>query len=76
MNPRKPTKLVVNARRIPATGSNVGKKSFGKTVAARKPYKKKSYHSMAVPMVLALRIGSILRTVTGPLAEIVAMTPP
>src|ERR671923_1691066 len=73
---RKPTKLVVNDAMVPATGSRVGKKTFGKTVAARKPYKKKSYHSMAVPMVLAPRIGSILRTVTGSLAEVVAIHPP
>jgi hypothetical protein len=54
-------------------GLRVGKKIFGKTVAAKKPYKKKSYHSMAVPIVLALRMGIILRIVTGALAESVAM---
>src|SRR6266700_5685664 len=73
---RKPTKLVVNARMVPVTGSNVGKKRFGKTVAARKPYKKKSYHSIAVPTVLAPRMGSMLRTVTEPLSEVVAIHPP
>jgi hypothetical protein len=73
---RKPTKLVVNAAMVPATGLSSGKKSFGKTVAARNPYKKKSYHSMAVPMVLAPRIGSMLRTVTEPLSEVVAIHPP
>ena len=73
---RKPTKLVVNAAMVPATGSSSGKKSFGKTVAARNPYKKKSYHSMAVPMVLAPRMGSMLRTVTGPLSEVAAIYPP
>src|SRR5213080_4733105 len=73
---RKPTKLVVKAAMVPAMGSSSGKKSFAKIVAAKKPYKKKSYHSMAVPMVLAPRMGSIPRSVTGPLAEVVAIYPP
>src|SRR5438067_13091431 len=72
----KPTKLVVNDAMVPATGSSVGKKTFGKTVAARKPYKKKADHAMAVRMVLAPRIASILGTVTGPLSGTVAISPP
>src|SRR5688572_17168421 len=35
---------------VPATGSKVGKKSLLKTSAAAVPYRKKSYHSMSVPM--------------------------
>src|SRR4051812_18801257 len=38
---------------VPATGSTVGKNSVLKTSAAAVPYRKKSYHSMAVPTKLA-----------------------
>jgi hypothetical protein len=44
---------VLKARIWPINGSNVGKKSLGKTRAAAVPYRKKSYHSMVVPTVLA-----------------------
>src|SRR5579884_611104 len=55
-----PAKFVVNAAMVPAKGSSVGKKSFEKTVAEKNVYKKKSYHSIAVPNVLALITGNIL----------------
>src|SRR5205085_10993837 len=72
----KPTKLVVKAAIVPAKGLSVGKKSLAKTVAEKKPYKKKSYHSMVVPSVLAARTGSIRRKVTGFSDETDAMDPP
>jgi hypothetical protein len=50
---------VVNARIVPATGLKVGKKSLAKIDAESKLNKKKSYHSIDVPMVLAKRTGSI-----------------
>src|SRR6266567_1342776 len=59
----KPTKFVVKAAMVPVKGSSVGKKSFEKTVAEKNVYKKKSYHSIAVPNVLALITGNILRKV-------------
>jgi hypothetical protein len=49
----KPTAYVLNARRVPTSGSASGKKSLSKTSAAAVPYKKKSYHSIVVPMKLA-----------------------
>src|SRR5690242_16086634 len=72
----KPTKLVVKAAIVPARGLSVGKKSLAKTVAEKKPYKKKSYHSIVVPSVLAPMMGSIRRKVTGLSDEAVAMDPP
>jgi hypothetical protein len=48
-----PIVKVLKARIWPINGSNVGKKSLGKTRAAAVPYRKKSYHSMVVPTVLA-----------------------
>src|SRR5206468_12339006 len=38
---------------VPASGSKVGKNSRLKINAAAVPYRKKSYHSIAVPMKLA-----------------------
>src|ERR687898_277747 len=49
----KPTAYVENARSTPAVSENSGKNSAGKTSEAAVPYKKKSYHSMAVPIKLA-----------------------
>jgi hypothetical protein len=52
--PRKETHGVRGKRRlVPARGSRVGKKSWLKTSAAAVPYRKKSYHSIVVPMKLA-----------------------
>src|SRR5436309_2928394 len=49
----KPTAKVRKDSIRPENGSTSGKKSFGKTRAAITPYRKKSYHSMVVPTVLA-----------------------
>src|SRR2546421_10360836 len=54
---RQPSKLDVNDEMVAATGPSVGKKRFGKEVAARKPHKKQSYHSRALPLVLAWSVG-------------------
>jgi hypothetical protein len=56
----KPTKFVVNARIVPANGLKLGKKSLPNTDAERRLNRKKSYHSIDVPTVLANRTGSIL----------------
>ena len=39
---------------MPISGSDSGKNSSPKTSAAAVPYRKKSYHSMVVPMKLAV----------------------
>src|SRR3954452_13467236 len=49
-----PTKSVVNDARTPTLGELPGKNNFGNTRAATVPYRKKSYHSMVVPTVLAM----------------------
>ena len=46
---------------VPTSGSTVGKNSLLKTSAAAVPYRKKSYHSIVVPMKLARMIGRIDR---------------
>jgi len=48
-----PTANVANADSVPISGSAFGKNSLLKTSAAAVPYRKKSYHSIAVPMKLA-----------------------
>jgi hypothetical protein len=48
-----PTAKVPNAARVPTSGSKVGKNSLLKTSAELVPYRKKSYHSVVVPMKLA-----------------------
>src|SRR6476661_3463543 len=48
-----PTNWVANDERVPARGDSPGKKTAGNTSAAAVPYRKKSYHSIVVPMVLA-----------------------
>jgi hypothetical protein len=45
----KPSAYVPNASSVPVTGSDLGKKSAPNTRAAAEPYRKKSYHSTAVP---------------------------
>jgi FtsP/CotA-like multicopper oxidase with cupredoxin domain len=45
---------VPNAASVPTSGSASGKKSSLKTSAAAVPYRKKSYHSIVVPMKLAV----------------------
>ena len=50
---KNPTALVANAAMVAARGSKVVKNNFPKTSAEAVPYRKKSYHSMAVPMKLA-----------------------
>src|ERR1700690_4279134 len=50
---RKPIVKVLKDRIFPVNGSASGKKRAGKTRVAAVPYRKKSYHSMGVPMVLA-----------------------
>src|SRR5579885_2311637 len=57
----KPTRKVVRDRSVATKGLNVGKKSLGKTSEAIVPYRKKSYHSMVVPSVLARMTGNIFR---------------
>src|SRR3954471_6840261 len=49
----KPTNWVEKEARAPANSDCSGKKTFGNTRAAAVPYRKKSYHSMVVPTVLA-----------------------
>src|SRR5215212_7456758 len=49
----KPTAYVEAEASLPAVSLNSGKKSAGKMSAAAVPYRKKSYHSMAVPIKLA-----------------------
>ena len=44
---------VRNDSSVPTSGSESGKKSLGKTIAAADPYRKKSYHSIVVPTRLA-----------------------
>src|SRR5664280_709328 len=48
-----PTNRVAKEARTPMYGELPGKKSLGKISAAAVPYRKKSYHSMVVPTVLA-----------------------
>src|ERR671916_1042056 len=50
---KKPTPYVAKASRVPPSGVASGKKSAPKTSAAAVPYRKKSYHSIAVPIKLA-----------------------
>src|SRR4051812_48294710 len=47
-----PTAYVANAASVPAYALESGKNSFGKTSAAAVPYRKKSYHSIDVPITL------------------------
>src|SRR5579883_1224081 len=49
----KPTVYVANAWSAPTYGSDFGKNTWGNTSAAAVPYRKKSYHSIVVPIVLA-----------------------
>src|SRR5437762_10727620 len=49
-----PTVYVANAASVPTRGSNVGKYRRLKTRAAAVPYRKKSYHSIVVPIRLAI----------------------
>ena len=49
----KPTPKVRNAKSVPTTGSLLGKNSSPNTKAAAVPYRKKSYHSSADPMLAA-----------------------
>jgi hypothetical protein len=49
----KPTAYVPSASSVPTSGSDSGKNNCPKTSAAAVPYRKKSYHSMVVPMKLA-----------------------
>src|SRR5215210_698791 len=49
----KPTAKVPKADSVPISGLEPGKNSSPKTSAAAVPYKKKSYHSIVVPMKLA-----------------------
>jgi hypothetical protein len=68
------TKPAVNVRKdriSPINGSTLGKNSAGNTRAAITPYRKKSYHSMVVPTVLAITasIRALLPTVAS--AEVV-----
>src|SRR5215203_1464366 len=49
----KPTAYVENAASVPAVELNSGKNSSPKISAAAVPYRKKSYHSIAVPIKLA-----------------------
>src|SRR5918997_4389987 len=50
---KKPTPYVAKASKVPPSGVASGKKSAPKTRAAAVPYRKKSYHSIAVPIKLA-----------------------
>src|SRR5690349_15492652 len=43
-----------NACRVPTSGSDAGKYSFAKTSPVTVLYRKKSYHSIVVPIVLAI----------------------
>src|ERR1700733_3666560 len=49
----KPTKNVVYASKVPTTASKFGKNSLFNTSGVTTPYKKKSYHSIVVPIALA-----------------------
>src|SRR4051794_8156664 len=48
-----PTNWVAKADSVPARMDSPGKNTAGKTRAAAVPYRKKSYHSIVVPTVLA-----------------------
>ncbi|MNP16345.1 hypothetical protein D3C76_1087360 [compost metagenome] len=50
----RPTPKVAKEASSPEVGSIAGKKSFGSTVAETAPYRVKSNHSNAVPMVAAV----------------------
>jgi hypothetical protein len=45
---------MAKAWRVPTTGSDCGKYSFANTSPVTMLYRKKSYHSMVVPTVLAM----------------------
>src|ERR1700733_10511675 len=49
----KPTKNVVYASKVPTTASKFGKNSLFNTSGVTTPYRKKSYHSIVVPIALA-----------------------
>src|SRR5215510_16356094 len=51
---KKPTAYVLYEAITPVIASYFGKKSLPKTSALAVPYRKKSYHSMVVPMKLAI----------------------
>src|SRR6202012_257829 len=51
---KKPAAYVPNAARVPVIGSKAGKKILLKISAAAVPYTKKSYHSIVVPIRLAI----------------------
>src|SRR6266571_1738457 len=48
-----PTKNVVYASNVPTNGSKFGKNSLLSTIGVTTPNRKKSYHSIVVPMALA-----------------------
>src|SRR5690349_14921890 len=52
--PTKPMKKVPNADSVAVNASSLGKYSLPNTRPAAVPYRKKSYHSMVVPMVEAM----------------------
>src|SRR5438105_2515504 len=73
---RNPTKKVVYANSVPASGSNCGKKSLFSTIGVTTPYRKKSYHSMVVPMALAKATFPAEMRVSPPLCIIACIFPP
>ena len=71
----KPIANVVYASNVPTVGSNVGKKSLLKTRLANVPYKKKSYHSIVVPIALASATVRTLFSAAWSIAFVIADTP-
>ena len=57
---KKPTAYVAKAAIVPASASKFGKNSLLNTSADAVPYRKKSYHSMVVPMKLAMTTRRVL----------------
>src|SRR5207248_2031758 len=72
----KPAVKVRKDRICPENGSTLGKKSRGKARAAITPYRKKSYHSMVVPTVLAITASITALLPTGASAVVVGSIDP
>src|SRR5262249_36333376 len=63
---RKPTAKIPNACKVPTSGSELGKYSLANTSPVTAEQRRKSYHSMVVPIALAITArascAAVLRT--------------
>src|SRR6266704_6002369 len=73
-----PTAKVPKAESLPVNASTFGKNSLLNTSAAAVPYRKKSYHSMVVPMKLAATtdLMELVSLASRPVSGLVAMVRP